>query len=191
MLQSDTEESFTDTEESDLDESTTSTTAKKPLVNSTSAPLATTQKSFLEPLNLVWAKIPGFPWLPGIIMNENTLKSDLKLLQIHADVPSTEILVAKRQSSHDYLVYLFERKKPWHYVASTKLKQFGIDDKRYVSVKKTSKYHKKLDVSYKKALNVYNLLNSQQTVTITETTVKQSVGRKASKQNEIKIEFNC
>ncbi len=71
-------------------------------------------KNFLEPLNLVWAKLPAYPWCPGIIMNPITIKSDLQIIKLKSVcLPSNDVLKPKESNKNDYLVFLFERKNPW------------------------------------------------------------------------------
>lgn len=106
-LQSDTEESLTDTEESDSEQ------LKAPLPSLTGSLVV--NKSFLEPLNIVWAKIPGYQWRPGVIFNPKTIKNDLQLLKMKdVKLPTKEFLSKTRDiTSNDHLVCLFRHKKPW------------------------------------------------------------------------------
>ena len=105
-LKSDDEESFTDTEESDAEE-----TAR---ISASLTGSSILSKTFFEPLNLVWAKLPSSPWCPGIIMNPNTVKSDLQIIKLkNVTLPSNEMLRLKESSKNDYLVFFFERKNSW------------------------------------------------------------------------------
>jgi hypothetical protein len=61
-----------------------------------------------------------------------------------------------------YFLFVFQR----HWISNTKLKQFGLNDKDYCNFKKFSKYKKELQIAYKKALDVYNMLKGSEKIEI-------------------------
>jgi hypothetical protein len=185
-LKSDEEETYTDTEESDAEETTRVSTS---LTGS-----SVLSKTFYEPLNLVWAKLPSFPWSPGIILSPSTIKSDLQILKLNnVSLPSNELLKSKEFSKNDYLIYFFELKNPWYWIANTKLKQFGgVDDKKFLSLKKSSKYKSKVQSAYKKALEIYNLLKPSEKIEIKMETSNNNRNIFRKKQNFTnRTEFDC
>ena len=116
-LKSDEEESFTDTEESDTEETQISLSLTGSNVLS---------KNFLEPLNLVWAKLPSSPWHPAIIMNPNTVKSDLQIIKIkNVNAPPADVLKPKESMKNDYFVFLFEKKNPWYVLINFAIQIFN------------------------------------------------------------------
>lgn len=102
-FRSDSEDSFTDTEESDLED----------LPQCPSPNPSPTVKSFIKPLNVVWAKLPESPWLPGVIIREKHEAQDLAVLNIHAKGPAKEVIASNERTSNDHLVYVFSSKKVW------------------------------------------------------------------------------
>ena len=154
-------------------------------------------KTFYEPLNLVWAKLPSYPWCPGVIMSPSSIKSDLQILKLkHVALPSNEMLKSKESSKNDFLVYFFELKSPWCWIANTKLKQFGgVDDRKFLNLKRASKYRNKIQTAYKKALEVYNLLKPNEKIEIkSEATLSHShrnIFRKKQNGGTGRTEFDC
>ena len=102
-FRSDSEDSFTDTEESELEDS-----PQCPSPNPSTA-----AKEFLKPLNVVWVKLPELPWLPGVIIREKHEAHDLAILNLHAKMPAKEFIANKERTSNDHLVYVFCSKKVW------------------------------------------------------------------------------
>jgi hypothetical protein len=127
-------------------------------------------------------------------LSPNTIKSDLQILKLNnVSLPSNELLKSKEFSKNDYLIYFFELKTPWYWIANTKLKQFGgVDDKKFLSLKKSSKYKSKVQSAYKKALEIYNLLKPSEKIEIKMETSNNNRNIFRKKQNFTnRTEFDC
>jgi hypothetical protein len=65
----------------------------------------------VEPINVVWAKMPKLPWFPAIMLDANkTYKirhfCDRFKVKI-ASYPPAEMLELKKKNKYNFLVYVF------------------------------------------------------------------------------------
>ena len=102
-FRTDSEDSFTDTEISDLDDNCDYLDAANSVLKS----------NFIQPLNVVWAKLPESPWVPAIIIRQDRIANDLNSINIDAKMPTKEILFSKEKTSNDHLIYTFYSKQNW------------------------------------------------------------------------------
>ncbi|XP_054167400.1 bromodomain-containing protein 1-like [Oppia nitens] len=129
---------------------------KRPRSRSSDISTIENQKIPLQPNDLVWAKFGNQPWYPAVIVDSNSSVSNSPVNG--TPVPPEEVLALAKDKHNQYLVYFFEHKNSWHWLARHKLEPLGIEtstDNQKLNQNQKSIDKKALQKAYNKALAFY------------------------------------